>query len=418
MPPVVATRVAVSKPIEQGIMACFNTTEQTYIKGLKRKDRVELFKSIDDGVASMKRTAIPIRIQVLQSNLPPPVRLQIFDELSRGVCEKYLQWVRKLVRLPLGVIYAPPPPHPTCAKQAVGESLAVMNHHVSGHHVAKREILKLVCQQRVAGGAGCGSSYSIGLEGPPGTGKTYFVRTAIAQALGRPLVSIPLGGVSDASYLLGNLYTYEGSKEGRLATALVEAGCCNPIIHFDEVDKVSTTERGTEIVSTLIHLIDPTANTTMRDRYFHGVDIDFSHCTFVFSYNNPSVVSPILLDRIKRISLEAPTDEERSVIVQTHLVPRAQARLRTSLAFSNEAVTHLLRRNSSGGMRAMEKDIDHVLGAAQLCTCCDSGNDGRLAGTRTSVLDADCNICVEFSKAVLDTLKSKGVSDPPGNMYA
>ena len=76
----------------------------------------------------------------------------------------------------------------------------------------------------------------------------------------------------------------------------MESGCCNPIIYFDEVDKISSTERGADISSTLIHLIDPTTSKTLRDRYFHGIDLDFSRCTFVFSYNDPSKVNPILLD--------------------------------------------------------------------------------------------------------------------------
>ena len=101
----------------------------------------------------------------------------------------------------------------------------------------------------------------------PPSGKTHFARAALAAALERPMISIPLGGATDVSYLLGSIYVYEGSREGRLAAALVEAKCCNPIIFFDEVDKVSSTDRGAEIISVLIHLVDPTANSAMRDRW-------------------------------------------------------------------------------------------------------------------------------------------------------
>ena len=239
-----------------------------------------------------------------------------------------------------------------------------MDARVTGHAAAKAEVLKLVCQAHTPGARNA-SAYSLGFEGPPGTGKTHFVRHALAPALQRPFVSIPLGGATDVSYLLGSVYTYEGSKEGRLAAAFMETKCCTPVIHLDEVDKISATERGQEIVSVLIHLIDPSANTTLRDRYFHDVDLDFSKCTFVFSYNDPARVNPILLDRIKRVRLEAPTRDERRAILRDHLLPRAQSRLGTRLAVDDGAVELLLDR-AEGGMRGTEKDLDHVLATAQL----------------------------------------------------
>ena len=417
-PPVVATRVARTAPQGPGadaFMARFSSAEQAYLGGMKRKDRTELLKPIHDDADTAKRAATPLRIQVLQSSLPAALRVSIFEELRTNPCDKYVQWVRKAVALPIGVVRAVA----RCdSREAVARAQCDMDAHITGNDVAKREILKMVCQQAATGGVGCGSAYSIGLEGAPGTGKTHFVRTAIAAALKRPLVSIPLGGASDASYLLGNLYTYEGSKEGRLATALVEAGCCNPIVHFDEVDKISTTERGIDVVSTLIHLVDPTANVAMRDRYFHGIDLDFSKCTFVFSYNDPSQVSPILLDRIKRISVEVPNEAERLAILRDHLVPRTQARLRTSLLLGDTAASVLLSRNASGGMRALEKDVDHVVGAAQLCTLCGEHNSGGLAGVTTTVLDDDGRIRGEFAKAVLQSLRATASAPPPSGMYA
>ena len=249
---------------------------------------------------------------------------------------------------------------------AVRTARARMDETTSGHDEAKREVLKLVCQER-CGGAGSGA-YSSGWEGPPGTGKTHFVRTGLARALGRPFVSIPLGGATDVSYLLGSLYTYEGAKEGRLAAALMETGCVDPIVYFDEVDKVSQTERGQEIIATLIHLVDPSANTALRDRYFHDIDLDFSKCTFVFSYNDASLVSPVLLDRVRRIGVQPPTPDERERILERHLLPRVQARLNTDVALSEDARDALLAAPGDGaGMRGTEKALDAVLAAAQLC---------------------------------------------------
>jgi ATP-dependent Lon protease len=81
---------------------------------------------------------------------------------------------------------------------------------------------------------------------------------------------------------------------GRIADALMNARCMNPVLYFDELDKVSTTSHGDEIVSMLIHLTDRSQNSQFHDRYFAGVDFDLSQCLFVFSFNDESKVHPIL----------------------------------------------------------------------------------------------------------------------------
>ena len=284
---------------------------------------------------------------------------------------------------------------------------------------APREVPSWCTRRTWAPGA---AAYSLGLEGPPGTGKTHFVRHALAPALGRPMVSIPLGGASDISYLLGNMYTYEGSKEGRLAAALVEAGCCDPVVYFDEVDKISGTERGQEIASVLIHLVDPTANSALRDRFFHGIDLDFSRCTFVFSYNDPRAVPPVLLDRIKRVAMPAPSAEERVEIVARHMVPRAQARLNPGLALSDGAAAAVLAACGAAegqGMRGAERALDHVLAAAQLCAECGEGGDGALAGAPgVAALDADGRVARARGALPRGARRRRRGRAPPAGMYA
>jgi hypothetical protein len=414
-----------SAGVEDYALSNLSTYEREYVRGLRKRDRVGVVRLIADRKRGRGGEA-PLRIRVLQSQLPEGVRVQIFDKLQSGACGKYVEWVQKALRLPLGRMHPPhEPPHMPLAV-AIARAKATMDASIAGHDVAKREVLKLVAQTHGGGAAGAGA-YALGLEGPPGTGKTHFVRTALARALGRPLVSIPLGGAGDLSYLFGSVYTYEGSKEGRLAGALLEAGCCNPIVHLDEVDKISTTDRGQEVASALIHLVDPSANAQLRDRYFHDIDLDFSKCTFVFSYNDPSRVHPILLDRIKRVSVASPTDAERAAIVTEHLVPRARVRLGTSLGLADETVALLLRRAAEApgsGMRGTEKEVDHVLGAAALCDACGE-RDGALAGAPgVPLLVADGKtseargVGAAFATRCLATLDApRGRDAPPTGMY-
>ena len=101
----------------------------------------------------------------------------------------------------------------------------------------------------------------------------------------------------------GHSYTYEGSQHGKIVEALVKSKCLNPIIYFDELDKISSTPKGDEITNMLIHLTDSSQNTCFQDKYFTGFNIDISKVIFVFSFNNLENIDPILRDRINLISL-------------------------------------------------------------------------------------------------------------------
>ena len=367
--PVLATPV-VEEP-QSAALSRFSALERHYLRGMKRRDRTGLVRIVD---ADLKRArsgggpcaVAPLRIQVLQSGLPDAVNMKIFEDLRTCHSDKYLQWVRRAIQLPLGRLATPTTVYPR-AIDAVRAARAHMDSVATGFGAVKTEVLKLVCQQAL--GAPCASGYSLGLHGPPGTGNTHFARNAIAAALQRPMIEIPLGGATDISYLLGILYSYEGSREGRLASGLIEAGCCNPVVFLDEVCKISDTDRGRELAAVLIHLIDPTSNTHLRDRYFHGVDLDFSRCTFVFSFNDPERINPILLDRIKTFDVPRPTREERRAILADHIVPRVARRLGASApALSDDAVDYLaeVSERRDTGMRGIENDVDGILSLAQL----------------------------------------------------
>ena len=129
--------------------------------------------------------------------------------------------------------------------------------------------------------------------------------------MNKPFVFISLGGATDASFLEGHSFTYEGSIYGRIARGIIESKCMDPIIYFDELDKISNTNKGEEIVNLLVHLIDSSQNSKFRDKYFHDLDIDLSRVTFIFSFNDPSKINYILADRITLIETKNITLEQR-----------------------------------------------------------------------------------------------------------
>ena len=173
-----------------------------------------------------------------------------------------------------------------------------LNNAVYGLNDAKMQIMQML-GQLITNPASIGTA--IAIHGSMGTGKTTLVKEGISKILNRPFAFIALGGATDSSFLEGHSYTYEGSTWGKIVQILIDSKCMNPVIYFDELDKISDTPKGEEIANILTHLTDTSQNSQFHDKYFAEVDFDMSKCLFIFSYNDEKKVSPILRDRMYRI---------------------------------------------------------------------------------------------------------------------
>ena len=198
-----------------------------------------------------------------------------------------------------------------------------LDNAVYGMEEAKIEVKRIFAQWI----NGSTDGYIIGFEGPPGTGKTTLAKQGIATCLldangkKRPFAFIALGGSTNGSTLDGHNYTYVGSTWGRIADSLMEAECMNPIIYIDELDKISRTEHGKELIGILIHLTDPSQNEEFMDKYFSGIKLDISKCLIIFSYNDVNQVDRVLLDRIHRIRIDAMNRHDKYRVAMDHLIP-------------------------------------------------------------------------------------------------
>ena len=86
------------------------------------------------------------------------------------------------------------------------------------------------------------------------------------NGISRPFAMIQMGGDTNGSSLHGHNYTYVGSTWGSIVQILIDKKCMNPIIFIDEIDKISKTEHGKEIVGILTHLLDPSQNDSFQDK--------------------------------------------------------------------------------------------------------------------------------------------------------
>ena len=136
----------------------------------------------------------------------------------------------------------------------------------------------------------------------------------------RPFSFIAIGGSTDGATLEGHSYTYVG-LQGKIVDILRECQCMNPIIYIDELDKISNTENGKEIIGILTHITDSTQNDEFYDKYFSGIKIDLSKVLFIFSYNDYSKIDSILADRIHRVKFNNLSLKDKIYIVNNYLLP-------------------------------------------------------------------------------------------------
>ena len=281
---------------------------------------------------------------------------------------------------------------------------------------AKMQIMQMVGQW-IANPAAIGTAVAI--HGPPGTGKTSLVKEGISKILGRDFAFIALGGATDSSFLEGHSYTYEGSMWGKIVDILIRCKSSNPVIYFDELDKISETSKGEEIAGILTHLTDTSQNSQFHDKYFSEVAFDLSKCLFIFSYNDESRVNPVLLDRMYKIRTTGYSTKDKTHIAQHHLIPRIRAEVAFAegdIVIPDAVVEHIVEHhtNKEAGVRNLKRCLETIYTKLNL---------HRLMRPGTQLFDEkersfEVSFPYTVSTDVVDRLVKKNDADRPNlNMY-
>jgi ATP-dependent Lon protease len=198
--------------------------------------------------------------------------------------------------------------------------------------------------------------------GPPGVGKTSLGQS-IARALGLKFQRVALGGVHDEAEIRGHRRTYIGALPGNVIQAVRKAGTRNPVLMFDEIDKLGAGVHG-DPSSAMLEVLDPEQNNSFRDNYL-GLPFDLSKVLFIATANMLDTIPGPLRDRMEIIELSGYTEDEKVQIAQRYLVKRQLDAngLKPEQASITEAALHQIVRDYTreAGCRTLERTIGSVL---------------------------------------------------------
>ena len=252
------------------------------------------------------------------------------------------------------------------------------------------------------------------------THNTSLVKEGISKILNREFAFIPLGGATDSSYLEGHSYTYEGSTWGKIVDILIRSKSMNPVIYFDELDKISETPKGEEIIGILTHLTDTSQNSQFHDKYFAEIDFDLSKCLFIFSYNDPLKVNPILMDRMYKIKTSSYLVKEKIVIANQYLIPKIRYEVNFKegdIIIPDTTLNYIIENytDKESGVRNLKRCIEIIYKKLNLY---------RLVKPGTTLFEKENTLVVEFpfhvTTDVVNNLIKKddsGMSKSAINMY-
>ena len=345
--------------------------EFEYFYNLNQNDKKKYLNQLKN-INNNNNKNIPPKFKILSSDIDIHIKTNIITNIDAlnnmepgtGEYSKMEQWINYITKIPFNKTI----PLPINSKNDLSEkqkfisnTKKIMDQSIYGHEEAKNHILQVIGKW-IQNPSSQGNILAI--QGPMGNGKTTLIKEGVSKAINRPFHFIALGGASDSSYLNGHSYTYEGSRWGRIVDILIQSQCMNPIIYFDELDKVSETYKGEEIIHMLTHLTDPSQNTNFQDNYFPGINIDLSKILFIFSFNDESKINKILKDRMYVINTEGFNNKDKIKISKEYLLPELYKNYSLDKIIFTDNILDIIINNhteNEKGVRNLKRCLETII---------------------------------------------------------
>lgn len=390
-----------------------NSSDKIFLDTLPKKKKRKLIE-MEKKLLEYNTSEIPLKYKILQSNLEDKIKIHIlqkisfFEQLQSHSSEyqkmkKYIEALEKIPFCNYNEIEVNSRSKPEKIKNFINTLKENLRDCTYGQEETKNSIVEVVAKWITNPES---SGNILGLCGPPGIGKTSLIKNGLSKALKIPFSFIGLGGATCSSFLQGHDYTYEGAKWGRIVEILIETNCMNPVIFFDELDKISETKSGEEIAGLLTHITDSSQNNSFSDKYFSGIDFDLSKCFFIFSFNDVTKINPILKDRIKIINLKGFNTEEKINIAKKFSICKICKNIgfnKENIIFPDDTLKSVIDNYCpEQGVRTFEKCLETIIMKINLYNITGDPND--LNKNKKLEIESPYVITPEISDFLLDKI--------------
>jgi ATP-dependent Lon protease len=278
---------------------------------------------------------------------------------------KGMSWLKTVCDIPYGInrpLNVTKDDHPDIIKEYFNNIKSKLDESIHGLEVVKQEILEFVARKITNPES---KGHVLALYGGAGVGKTKLIRT-LGQALNLPFYQINFGGLNDVSILTGHSETYIGSKPGKIVEILQNSNCMNPIIYFDEIDKISE-NKAVEIYGILTHLLDEEQNNHFQDNFLSNINIDLSKVFFVLAFNDITKIDKIVCDRLKVIYIDPPKLEDKITICSEKMIPEILNTIKIkndiNIIIDKEVIEYIIlsKTQKEEGVRQLRKNIEKIV---------------------------------------------------------
>lgn len=190
---------------------------------------------------------------------------------------------------------------------------------------------------------------------PPGLGKTTLVQM-LAKASGLPLVYLDGSTMMTTVDLTGGDAIYRASRPSAIYLGLIEHGVGNPLVVFDEVDKVTDHSTGARpnAAEALLPFLERTTAGRVHEQYLQ-IDLDLRFLNWVLLANDLEKIPRTVRDRCKVIQIPPMTSRDLATMAEAEVQRRH---------LEAELVPMLTRACARGEIKSLRR-LNRVLDAAE-----------------------------------------------------
>lgn len=142
-------------------------------------------------------------------------------------------------------------------------------------------------------------------------------------------------------------------------------------------------------------MTDSTQNDQFHDKYFPDVDLDISRTVLLFSYNDESMVNPILKDRMYSIQTKGYNTKEKITIANDYLLPKIREQVnfkKDDIIIPDETLEYIITNagltKSEDGVRNLKRCLEVIYTKLNLFRLVSSTSD--------NLFTKDIKLKVEF----------------------